>query len=173
MTRGAGVAPRPSEKAPGHAAARLVYTGRVVPGSRLRATILLLALAGVQLLSVTAALAGDPSCRCDAEMCVHHPGQHPSAHHPPSHDAATHHVEPAASQHCAHGAATLAPRECSMRGCDQHRDELLPISPLASLAHPTTVARVDAVSALPRLTASPLLDRSTAIEPPPPRSFPV
>ena len=140
-----------------------------MPGSRLRATVLLLALAGVQLLTVTAALAGDPSCLCDGEMCIHHPGQHRAAH-----PAAAHSVEPPASPHCAHGAAAAAaPRECSMRGCDQHRDELLPISPLASLEQPTTVARVDAVSALPSFTVGAPLDRATAVEPPPPRSFPV
>jgi hypothetical protein len=60
-----------------------------------------------------------------------------------------------------------------MRGCDQDRDDLLPISSLVSLAQPTTVARVDAVSALSGFTVGPPLDRPSAVEPPPPRSFPV
>ncbi len=142
---------------------------RVVPPSRLRATVLLLALAGVQLLTVSAAIAGDPSCLCDAEMCIHHPGHDHSAH-----TAASQSVEPPAAQHCAHGAGAAAqPRECSMRGCEQHDDELLPLSPLVSLADPTTVARTEAASALPAFTVSLPRDRPTAVEPPPPRFFQV
>jgi hypothetical protein len=145
-----------------------------VPVVRLRSVVLLIALAGVQLLTVTAALAGDPSCLCDARMCIHHPGQHHSGH---SHSAVSaappQRVEQPAAVHCAHETrASAAPRECSMRGCDEHGDELLPVSPLVSLSDPTSVARPEGVSALPTATVSSLLDRASVVEPPPPRSLP-
>jgi hypothetical protein len=59
-----------------------------------------------------------------------------------------------------------------MRGCEQHDDELLPVSPLASLADPASVAHPNGVSALPSSTVSSLLDRASVVEPPPPRSLP-
>jgi hypothetical protein len=143
-----------------------------VPGPRLRAAILLIALAGAQLLTVTAALAGE-SCACDEQMCVHHPGdKHSSSHrHSAAAPVTPDHEQPAAA-HCAHAAAAPAQRECSMRGCDQHDQDLLPTQPPASLPDLTTVAGADAVSALTAFIARSPFDRASTVEPPPPRSFP-
>jgi hypothetical protein len=167
--------------------------------SRLRGLVLLLALVPVELLTVAAALRAEPNC-CGTTMCIHHRGGDPvvakreagvaSATSPapgapaaPSGPAApgapaapaatTTSTAPAASgaAHCAHGAAPVE-RECSMRGCNQQRDELLPLSPPASLPHPTSFALSQDVSALPIAASRSLLDRAAAVEPPPPRSLP-
>jgi hypothetical protein len=130
--------------------------------------VLLLALAGVQILSVTAALAGDPACLCDATMCVH-----ASHHHHASHAAAT--AAPPASagmSHCAHDAPASAPPDCSMRGCGSHREELLPLSALGSMPPSIAVARLEVMTALAPVAVRSLLDRPSTVEPPPPRSLP-
>jgi hypothetical protein len=139
--------------------------------SRLRAVVLLLALAPVELVTVGAALGADPSC-CGTTMCMHHHGGMGAPG--PAKVAATPVAAPAAAAatHCAHHAAPV-PNDCSMRGCDQQRDPLLPLSPLAFLPLSTSVARPEGVSSLTLAAARTLLDRAVAVEPPPPRSLPV
>jgi hypothetical protein len=138
-----------------------------VARSRIRGLVLLIALLGAQLATVGAALAGEP-CLCDATMCVHHPGQDQSRHAHHAHgDAAP--AAKASPAHC-HEDAGVAPRDCSMRGCESRHDDLLPLTPLASLPQPTAIATADSISAAPALVAQSLLDRATAVEPPPPRT---
>lgn len=142
---------------------------------RVRGLVLLLALVGLQLTTLGAALAGEDSCLCDEQVCSHHPGKHGSH----SHDHAAPappapRVEAPAAEHCAHHAAgtaatTAAPRDCSMRGCDHQRDDSLPVAPLASLPDPTSIALPEGVSALAVVATVPPLDRSSNVEPPPPR----
>jgi len=56
-----------------------------------------------------------------------------------------------------------------MRGCDHQGDDSLPVTPLASFPQPTSIALPEIVSALPSYAVASLLDRSSHVEPPPPR----
>src|SRR5688572_2832847 len=102
-------------------------------------------------------------------MCVHHPGKSRSHDHArsagPDHAAQ---LDTPAAEHCAHAAA-VGPKDCSMRGCEQQDDDSLPVTPLASLLHPTSIELPKIVSALPIYAVASLLDRSSNVEPPPPR----
>jgi hypothetical protein len=146
----------------------VVYTGETVTRSRIRGLVLLVALVGAQLATVGAALAGEPSCLCDANMCVHHPGQDHSRHQHQSHDAAAAKTA-AAPAHC-HEDAAVAPPQCSMRGCESEHEQLIPFTPLASLPEPTAIVAADSMSAAAVFVARPLLDRASTVEPPPPRT---
>jgi hypothetical protein len=64
----------------------------------------------------------------------------------------------------------MAAADCTLRGCDHERDQLLPFSAQASLPHPTSVTRLEGVSVLAGFVARPLLERPSAVDPPPPRS---
>ena len=100
----------------------------------------------------------DPDCGCNERVCVHHPGQRRAA------------AESTVKPQCHQNANTAAAAaDCTLRGCDHERDQLLPFSAQASLPHPTSMMRPEAVSVLAGFLARPLLDRASAVEPPPPR----
>jgi hypothetical protein len=129
-----------------------------VQPSRWRGLVLLIALVGAQILTV-AALAGDPACGCNERVCVHHPGQHRAAQ-----------AQASVKPHCHQDSSVAAAADCTLRGCDHERDQLLPFSAQASLPHPTSVTRPEGRSVLAGFAARPLLDRPSGVEPPPPRS---
>jgi hypothetical protein len=123
-----------------------------------RASVLLVALIGVLLLTVGAALAGGPNCGCNQLVCVHTPGHQRAA------------APPTASCHHGVSARTGGAADCTLRGCSHEREENLPFAPPASLPHPTTMAVPNGVGPVATFVVRSLLDRPAEIEPPPPRS---
>ena len=143
---------------------------------RVRSFVLLLALLGVQLVTLGAAFAGAPACLCDENKCTHHPKGHGShdhgSHGHDSHVAAAPIAQQPATpsaDHCAYQAALIDTGNCSMRGCDHKGEDSLPVTTLASLPYPTSIARPEGVSVLASGAIGSPLDRSPLIELPPPR----